>query len=57
MACRQIITHSFAQDRTIRRFLRTSAIAKTWFQFEKAVKQWHGPDAMVKGGKEAIRAD
>jgi hypothetical protein len=57
MACRQIITQSFAQDRTIRRFLRTSAIAKTWFQFEKAVKQWHGPDAMVKGGKEAIRAD
>jgi hypothetical protein len=57
MAFRQFITQGFAQDRTIQRFPRTSAIAQTLFQSEKAVNRWCGLDFMVKGRKEVIKAD
>jgi hypothetical protein len=51
MSCRGILTQSFARERIKLRFYKTKAIAKTYFQCEKAVKQWHGPEAKAKGRK------
>jgi hypothetical protein len=52
MAFRQIIAHNSVWIRTIWRFLRTSAIAKTWLLMWKAVKHWCGPDATAKAQKK-----
>ncbi len=57
IAYRQLITQSSVWNSNIGRFVRTSATAKTWFQCEKAVKRWHGPNDSAKKQKEAMQAD
>ncbi len=48
IACCRLTTQCFAQDSTILRFKRTSAIARTCFQSEKTAKGWRGADATAE---------
>jgi hypothetical protein len=57
IACPQVLAQSSAWESNILRLVRISEIAKHGLQYEKAVKRWCGPDAMVKGQKEAMLAE